>query len=71
MDGNIGQHPPAVAWGRLPAFLGGMKFDCLVVVGVRCGHAAQLLGGVSKNVAMFIQARALHMALGPHARAPW
>jgi hypothetical protein len=50
VDGNNGWHLLVDARGRLPTSLGEMKFGRLIDGGVRGGDAAQLLGGVPKNV---------------------
>jgi hypothetical protein len=53
VDGDVGQHILAIAWGRLPASLGMTKFSRLVAGGVLGGDTAQLLNGVPENVDVF------------------
>jgi hypothetical protein len=47
-----------------------MKFSHLVVGGILGGYAAQLLGGVPKNVVVFTLVWVLHVVFRSHTRIP-
>jgi hypothetical protein len=62
LDGNVRQCLLAAAWGRLSASLGGTKRGRLVAGGVQVGNDVRLLGGVPKNIIVFILAWVSHEA---------
>jgi hypothetical protein len=70
LDGNVRQCLLAAAWGRLSGSLGGTKCSCLVASGIQVGNAVRLLGGVPKNVVVFVLAWVSHTVLKSCARAP-
>jgi hypothetical protein len=71
VDGNVGWCSLTTAWGHLPSSLGLAEHDPLIAGGVLGGDVAWLLKHAPKKVAKLALERALCMALGRHARAPW
>jgi hypothetical protein len=53
MDDDVRWRLPVATQGRLPASLGRVKHDCLVVGSVLDGNVARLLKRVPKEIAMY------------------
>jgi hypothetical protein len=70
VDGDIGRHLLATAWGHLLASLGWTKHDCLLASGVLSSDVARLLECVPKKVTMLALEQVTHVALWQHANSP-
>jgi hypothetical protein len=69
VDGDIGWHLLAAAWGRLPTSLGWIKHDYLIAGGVLGGDATRLLKYVPEKVAMLTLEQVSCAALSQRANA--